>query len=700
MKKTLLLPFVLLAVSLPACGGDHSPATTPVYAPSVGELPVPNDFLFAGSTDGTLNLPVADAADFSDLSVHLNAIDGWSTVAPFRFDFTGDVDSDSAVAGHTVRVFEVATHGLGGPITGVVAELNAANFAVTTSDATVTIAPTTPFEPSTSYMVVLARGLKDTRNREIEPSVEFRVMETMEAEDGSAQALVQAMTAAAGTQGLEWTDVLCATTFTTQSIGGTLETVYAMTDGREALVIQGMSDSGYFDMTSGTDTLVSTPTSLEFGPANALFYGNESPNRDANMWAGTMSLPYYHAAGTHALDLGPLTGFWQARYSFWGDDNVNLTGMNTMPLATGTEMIPVLVGLPLVPRPANGWPVVIFQHGITRNRTDLYAVVDALAQDGLASIAIDMPLHGLDEADPYFADLWAGNDALAVHERTFGLDLQNNATGAFGFDGIVDESGAWMMNLASPLTSRDNLRQAVADLMSLHFAMKTMDVTGDGPEFDMTQVSFLGHSLGAIVGTTFLRYASDVQAASLAVPGGGLAHMLNGSVAFGPVIAASLASQGITPDMPEYEDFLWVVQSVTDAGDPVNHAGRGLGATIPIHLMEVVGNGVDHYPDLVVPNGVAGAPLAGTEPLVETMGLSSLTSPGILLPGAGIRAVVRFTGGHHGSILTGTTDAFGDPGVPGDHNEAAWFEMQTQVATFLATAGTMLPVDASSGVVD
>ncbi|MBT5101845.1 MAG: hypothetical protein HOM77_08025 [Planctomycetes bacterium] len=26
MKKTLLLPFVLLAVSLPACGGDHSPA--------------------------------------------------------------------------------------------------------------------------------------------------------------------------------------------------------------------------------------------------------------------------------------------------------------------------------------------------------------------------------------------------------------------------------------------------------------------------------------------------------------------------------------------------------------------------------------------------------------------------------------------------------------------------------------------------
>ena len=97
MKKTLL-PLVLLAVALPACGGDHSPAITPVYSPSLGELPVPNDFLFAGSTDGTLNLPVEDAMDYTDLAVHMNAIDGWSTVAPFHFDFTGAVDAHTAVA--------------------------------------------------------------------------------------------------------------------------------------------------------------------------------------------------------------------------------------------------------------------------------------------------------------------------------------------------------------------------------------------------------------------------------------------------------------------------------------------------------------------------------------------------------------------------------------------------------------------------
>jgi len=702
MKKTLL-PLVLLAVALPACGGDHSPAITPVYSPSLGELPVPNDFLFAGSTDGTLNLPVEDAMDYTDLAVHMNAIDGWSTVAPFHFDFTGAVDAHTAVAASTVRLFEVDTDGLGGPVTHVVRELAAAEFEVSASGSTVTIAPSTPLEPATSYMVVLARGLKDARNREIEPSVEFRVLETGHSEESAAYGLVQAMTAAAVSQGMVWTDVLCATTFTTQSIGGVLETVYAMANGDEQTLLDVMAGLGVCDMSSGADTLVDTPVSIGFALAG------DSVGFAADMYAGGMSLPYYLPAGETAQDLGPISGFWQARYPFLGDDNVNLTGMNSMPVVKSTENIPVLVGLPDeaavgLTKPVDGWPVVIFQHGITRNRLDLYAVVDALAMAGMASIAIDMPLHGLDSDNPV-----VGFNALfGTRERTFALDWQNNDTGAFGPDGVEDESGAWMMNLGSPLTSRDNLRQAIADLMSLSVAMNGMDVDGGGADFDMDRVSFLGHSLGAIVGTSFLRYAPEVKAATLKAPGGGLAHLLNGSYTFGPVIEASLAAQGVTPDMPEYEEFLWLVQSVTDAGDPINHAGRGASATTPIHLIEVVGDGlwVDRFPDLVVPNGVAGAPLAGTEPLIEALGLSALTSPGVEVPAGAIRAAVRFTGGHHGSLLTWEfwgVDENGDDellSTPGDHNDDAWLEMQTQFATFLATGGILLPVDAESGVVD
>ena len=95
-------------------------------------------------------------------------------------------------------------------------------------------------------------------------------------------------------------------------------------------------------------------------------------------------------------------------------------------------------------KPAGGWPAVIFQHGITRNRTDLFALADALSFVGFAAIAIDMPLHGVtDKTNPFYAK---------GLERTFDLDLVNNATGASGADGVIDPSGSYFINLQSLLT--------------------------------------------------------------------------------------------------------------------------------------------------------------------------------------------------------------------------------------------------------
>src|SRR5699024_11958342 len=49
--------------------------------------------------------------------------------------------------------------------------------------------------------------------------------------------------------------------------------------------------------------------------------------------------------------------------------------------------------------------------------------------------------------------LYIGNTpfAAAAMERTFDLDLQNNDSGAPGPDGIIDDSGAWFINLQSLL---------------------------------------------------------------------------------------------------------------------------------------------------------------------------------------------------------------------------------------------------------
>ena len=46
-------------------------------------------------------------------------------------------------------------------------------------------------------------------------------------------------------------------------------------------------------------------------------------------------------------------------------------------------------------KPAAGWPIVIFQHGLTGNRAQALAIAGAYAGQGFVVAAIDIPLHGI-----------------------------------------------------------------------------------------------------------------------------------------------------------------------------------------------------------------------------------------------------------------------------------------------------------------
>src|SRR5262249_7284557 len=134
-------------------------------------------------------------------------------------------------------------------------------------------------------------------------------------------------------------------------------------------------------------------------------------------------------------------------------------------------------------KPAAGWPVMIFEHGIGRNRTDMLAVADGLADVGFVTVSIDQPLHGLtDPTNPLYAaganPLYAGLSLPATGsiERTFDLDVVNNTTGAPGADGKIDPSGTSYINLASLLTQRDNLRESAADLITLTRSLSEMNL--------------------------------------------------------------------------------------------------------------------------------------------------------------------------------------------------------------------------------
>ena len=423
---------------------------------------------------------------------------------------------------------------------------------------------------------------------------------------------------------------------------------------------------------------------------------------EGDVYAGAVQVPYYLAPATGPQSTAPLTAPWVAASASPLDGaSLVLNKYNPVPQLRAEVFVPVIITIPnantdyalattggeFAPKPPAGWPVVIFNHGITRNRLDMFALTEPLNNAGYAVIAIDQPLHGIAAAEIDFETITpeelgailAGNPTAlfrvpGVAERTFDLDLQNNATSASGPDGIIDSSGAHFINLSNGLVGRDNLRQAAADLVALTRSIPTMDIDGDQlPDFDGSRVHFISQSLGSITGTTYLAMDDTAATASLGVGGGVISDLLLDSFSFGPRIEAGLIGNGLVPNTSLYNNFIRDLQSLVDSGDPISHAARAAG-NAAIHFLQVDG-------DLVVPNSASNRLAAE----MKKSGLADFAfSPTPIVDPAGHKARVCFTtGASHGSQL--------DPGTTPE-SATVTGEMQGQQAVFIAGNPTfMLP---------
>jgi dienelactone hydrolase len=719
-----LLPSLLLA----ACGGgsnspravdapgatnhDGSPVTgviTARFDPTNSVIPFPTNLLLSGTTDLTLNIPVTNPNNYGDPKVAMNALDGFSTVSPWTSTFSAPPRPSSIVAGTTVRVFQVSLTGPGGGVTGITGELQAnTDFVIAlapsdTTRRTLAIIPTKPLRQLTSYMVVLTDGIVDSAGNDSTPDQTYYLAKrtsplcvngvSQEPLLPAAQAcaleplrqLTNSQEAAAAGAGIPKARIVLSWVATTQGITPVLGAVQARTAQSAAAATQ------------------IAPTGLTLAQVNPAL------PPIADVYIGTFDLPYYLVARSASECIPPasatapvpacppLTGFWRAAPGayippFAGQLNPTstfVTFANPLPVATSTQKVPVLMTIPNAAsgkvKPSAGWPIVIYQHGITRDRTDMFAVAGTLASQGFAVIAIDAPLHGITSAANPLNIANTPFAAAGARERTFNLDLVNNTSGAAGPDGVVDSSGTHFINLSSLLTSRDNIRQAVADLLLLARTIPSIRYTTGGTDFDGARISFVGQSLGGIIGTVFMGIQPDVSTALLNVPGGGIARLLEASPTFGPRIRAGLlASGGPAQGTPDYDSFFGAAQTVIDSADPINFALATNGSLLSskrLLLQEVVG-GDGVLPDQVIPNSVASAPLSGTEPLIRILNLASITQT--TQSATGIRGVVRFTKGDHGSLLSPAASA------------AATAEMQGEMASLLVSGGAAVQVTNSS----
>jgi len=693
-----LLP---MTVFLAACTTEGDESVTPVtdpdggatgfvatFKPDVALMPFPTDVWRNGSTDGTLNIREFESNPLLTHVEQLNLLDGFGLNSPIWADFSDPLDEDTLVLGQTVFVFRVQF--AGEPVTPALVndkfEISASGFQGGRS--VMKLDPIVPLDPLTTYAVLVTAGVQSSDGTSVSADAAFQAMvdawpgentgSASTTVEGIYDGMVKSLLDLAEGVAIGADNIVLAWTFTTQSISQPLDAINAMATAQTSAFVP-IPKNGV-DYTAG----IATTSDL-----------NENLTGHADVYIGVIEIPFY-------LDPeNALTSYWQAdadhaacqgaiAVEAVAEASASTTVYCPMPEVQATIAVPVLLTVPngtsAQAGALNG--VTVFQHGITQSRTNLLAVADALADAGQVGIAIDLPLHGITDttsglygstANPLYAALngIVPDITAALTEQTFNLDLINNETGEDGADEVIDPSGEYFINLESPITARDSIRQGAANLIHLVASLSSMRhnlaLSDPTQHFDGKPVSFVGHSLGAITGTIYLGVDDTASAAVLVAPGGDIADLILGSASIYPEVEAGLGEGGLTPGMRFFDEFFRNAQTIVDAGDPINYAVAA-NAKHNILMMEVVGGaGVD--PDQVVPN-------SATQALADAMGLAAVTTTTID-NAAGVDGLVQFLAGAHGSILSP------DPSLQ------ATTEMQTEMAIFIgghpALGGGILP---------
>lgn len=577
--------------------------------------------------------------------------------------------------------------------------------------------------------------------------------------------------ALANAEGIDTDELVAAFSYSTQNIGGALLQAKAVTTETVVTAV-GMEAGG----APGATPVLSEDVTLDDSVPQL---ANPLPEFDPDGAGGAPSAKYadvvlgsFNVAPQFLNPNNPLTSIWKGDANAWADatvlgqalgsapagsaaasaceqnfgantDSENLVQCNAYRPAVNTvAQVPFVAVVPntnaeniIGCTPPYG--VVIYQHGITSNRGTLLAMGNTLGASCKIGIAIDMPQHGIADDDAQFGAL---AQATSADER-----LVPGLTSGEGF-----------INLTNLANSRDSIRQATTDLNAL-FAAVAPDaaaqslgqpapglpsaielVAGEAPGalIDQTDISFVGISLGAIVGTPFIAQSPTLSSAVLNVGGGGIAKLLDGSPQFEPAITEGLAANGIAKPSGDYESFLVAAQTLLDSGDPINFTGQVKSNGTNILFQEVI-------EDQVVPNNVFGTSdlasafgvihatgqtgflegqnpqttpgvLSGSDPLavgtsfgaVAAAAQAGETNPAVLSAtcsagftglnlkpvgasaGAESSAWVRFTAGSHGSLL--------DPSA----SAAVTSTMQTQMAGFVSSGGTQYAGDSNGVVLD
>ncbi|WP_158264511.1 hypothetical protein [Photobacterium rosenbergii] len=674
---------LVIAATLTACD-EESTSDARMYVPyNLDSVTYPNDILLTDD-DGTIEMKVETSGEEVDYRNYENvygALDGWSTGYPIIIPLMGpehDVDPTSLAS--SVIIFNAEEGSELVYDKDFTAEIN--------EDGDLTILPMTVLSGSTTYVLALTDGLKNSAGESVlKASINYQKLE--DGDDlghllgNEASSQIQnnhnLVADAAGGQ-----NIVYSAQFTTQSIYPVMDEVVKNIDPNIELKIPSplSSQTGDSKARKLIKASLTVPYYLEMPQADTCIV----PELYNDVTTDAVTQEIIKTIEANKVASCP------ELYSWWkGANGEFVTRDNPTPVATTTQDVEVDIYAPGDWDGEEQLPAVIFVHGITGHKGNAGLMANKIVADGRLVIAIDNPLHG---------DRGVNLDDDAEPEIT--------AT-----DGEINQDKASYLNLLSPLTLRDNQRQAVADQLALRKALNNADFV------NKDDISLVGQSLGGIIATMVSdmsqHYPDDLKfkTVSLVVPGMHLTDLVMNSPFLGEEVEGEIrnstdiqlavagmvgvydsevqtkveglnALAGFKAESGEnaekatgIEDMVFdmvasemypAVQVAVDSGDPANFIQRqrdntqqpllmieAAGTCDPYILGDCVVEGGDNYdyiPDEVVVNYVPGKPLVGTEPLIEHLKLSAISEgTSDTEEGEVIRGVVRAMHGGHGTYL-------------------------------------------------
>ncbi len=189
------------------------------------------------------------------------------------------------------------------------------------------------------------------------------------------------------------------------------------------------------------------------------------------------------------------------------------------------------------------FPTIVWGSGLGSGREQGQRLATFAAPEGFATVAIDPVAHGEHPDVPEDE----GTSVIATVVRFFTIGDQRERA-------------------LEPLRMRDNFRQSSYDKLQLVRLLQAgLDANGDGEvDLDASRLSYLGVSLGGIMGVELLALSDAFGAGVLVVPGGRVSSIISESATFGPLIDL-LRPPTVTDG--DIDRFFPILQTILDRGD-------------------------------------------------------------------------------------------------------------------------------------